>query len=130
VREVARGFRESKVPADVIYLDIDYMDGFRVFTWNRKHFPDPPKMISDLRAEGFRAVLIIDPGIKVDPNYFAYKDGQAGGHFVRNADGSCTRACGPASAPSPTSPTRAPASGSPLTTSSTSTRASPASGTT
>ncbi|HEX8291938.1 MAG TPA: glycoside hydrolase family 31 protein [Pyrinomonadaceae bacterium] len=88
VREVARGFRESKIPADVIYLDIDYMDGFRVFTWNRKHFPDPPKMISDLRAEGFRAVLIIDPGIKVDPNYFAYKDGQAGGHFVRNAGGS------------------------------------------
>ncbi|HWW76623.1 MAG TPA: TIM-barrel domain-containing protein, partial [Pyrinomonadaceae bacterium] len=32
VREVARGFRESKIPADVIYLDIDYMDGFRVFT--------------------------------------------------------------------------------------------------
>ncbi|MBV8855432.1 MAG: glycoside hydrolase family 31 protein [Acidobacteria bacterium] len=88
VREVARGFRESKIPADVLYLDIDYMDGYRVFTWNRERFPDPPKLISDLRAEGFRTVVIIDPGIKVDPNYFAYKDGQAGGHFVRNADGS------------------------------------------
>jgi alpha-glucosidase len=88
VREVARGFRESKVPADVIYLDIDYMDGFRVFTWNRERFPDPAKMIADLRAEGFRVVVIVDPGIKVDPNYSAYKEGQAGGHFVRNADGS------------------------------------------
>ena len=88
VREVARGFRESKIPADVIYLDIDYMDGYRVFTWNRERFPDPRKLISDLRAEGFRVVVIIDPGIKVDPNYFAYKDGQAGGHFVKNADGS------------------------------------------
>ena len=88
VREVARGFRESKIPADVIYLDIDYMDGFRVFTWNRERFPDPSKMISDLRAEGFRTVVIVDPGIKVDPNYFAYKDGQAGGHFVKNSDGS------------------------------------------
>lgn len=88
VREVARGFRESKIPADVIYLDIDYMDGFRVFTWNRQHFPDPSKLIADLRAEGFRTVVIIDPGIKVDPNYFAYKEGQAGGHFVREADGS------------------------------------------
>lgn len=88
VREVARGFRQSSIPADVIYLDIDYMDGFRVFTWNRERFPDPPKLISDLRAEGFRTVVIIDPGIKVDPNYFAYKDGQAGGHFVKNADGS------------------------------------------
>jgi alpha-glucosidase len=87
VREVARAFRESRVPADVIYLDIDYMDGFRVFTWNRERFPDPAKMIADLRAEGFRIVVIIDPGIKVDPNYFAYRDGQAGGHFVRDADG-------------------------------------------
>jgi alpha-glucosidase len=88
VREVARGFRESRIPADVIYLDIDYMDGFRVFTWNRERFPDPAKMISDLRAEGFRVVVIIDPGIKVDPNYFAYNDGRRGGHFVKNADGS------------------------------------------
>jgi alpha-glucosidase len=88
VREVARGFRESRIPADVIYLDIDYMDGFRVFTWNRERFPDPAKMISDLREQGFRVVVIIDPGIKVDPNYFAYKDGQSGGHFVKNADGS------------------------------------------
>jgi alpha-glucosidase len=88
VREVARGFRESRIPADVIYLDIDYMDGFRVFTWNRERFPDPSKMISDLREQGFRVVVIVDPGIKVDPNYFAYKDGQAGGHFVKNSDGS------------------------------------------
>jgi alpha-glucosidase len=88
VREVARGFRESRTPADVIYLDIDYMDGFRVFTWNKERFPDPSKMISDLRAEGFRVVLIIDPGVKVDPNYYAYQQGQAGGHFVKNADGS------------------------------------------
>jgi alpha-glucosidase len=88
VREVARGFRESRTPADVIYLDIDYMDGFRVFTWNRERFPNPSKMIADLRAEGFRVVLIIDPGVKVDPNYYAYQQGQAGGHFVKNADGS------------------------------------------
>ncbi|HEY0174603.1 MAG TPA: TIM-barrel domain-containing protein [Pyrinomonadaceae bacterium] len=88
VREVARGFRESRIPADVIYLDIDYMDGFRVFTWNRERFPDPSKMISDLREQGFRVVVIIDPGIKVDENYHAYREGKAGGHFVRNADGS------------------------------------------
>ncbi|HEX8686849.1 MAG TPA: TIM-barrel domain-containing protein, partial [Pyrinomonadaceae bacterium] len=87
VREVARGFRESKIPADVIYLDIDYMDGFRVFTWNRERFPDPAKMVSELRGQGFRVVVIIDPGIKVDPNYQAYRDGRAGGHFVKTAGG-------------------------------------------
>lgn len=87
VREVARGFRESRTPADVIYLDIDYMDGFRVFTWNKERFPDPRKLIADLRAEGFRVVLIVDPGVKVDPNYYAYTQGQAGGHFVKTAGG-------------------------------------------
>ncbi|HEX8351432.1 MAG TPA: TIM-barrel domain-containing protein [Pyrinomonadaceae bacterium] len=87
VREVARGFRESRIPADVIYLDIDYMEGFRVFTWNRERFPDPAKMISDLREQGFRVVVIIDPGIKVDENYHAYREGKAGGHFVRTAGG-------------------------------------------
>ncbi len=87
VREVAKGFRDSRVPADVIYLDIDYMDGYRVFTWDRSRFPDPSKMIADLRAEGFRVVVIVDPGVKVDPNYYAYQQGQAGNHFVKNADG-------------------------------------------
>lgn len=88
VREIADGFRKNRIPADVIYLDIDYMDDYRVFTWDKKRFPDPAKMIGDLRKDGFRTVLIIDPGIKVDPNYHAYAEGQKKGIFVRNPDGS------------------------------------------
>ncbi|PYT00889.1 MAG: hypothetical protein DMF65_08285, partial [Acidobacteria bacterium] len=87
VREVARGFRESKIPADVIYLDIEYMDGYRVFTWDKTRFPDPSKLIADLRAEGFRTVVIIDPGVKVDPNYYVYQQGRSGNYFVKTADG-------------------------------------------
>jgi len=88
VREIANGFRKNKIPADVIYLDIDYMDGYRVFTWDKKRFPDPPKLISDLKAEGFQTVLIVDPGIKVDQNYNAYKNGRQADIFVKNPDGS------------------------------------------
>lgn len=88
VREIATGFRKNKIPADVIYLDIDYMDGYRVFTWDKKRFPDPKKMVADLKADGFKTVLIIDPGIKVDENYSVYKDGQRNGIFVKNPDGS------------------------------------------
>jgi alpha-glucosidase len=87
VRDIARGFRESRTPLDVLYLDIDYMDGYRVFTWDKTRFPDPAKLVADLRAEGIRTVLIIDPGVKVDANYSVYKDGQAGGHFVKAASG-------------------------------------------
>ena len=88
VREIAEGFRKNKIPADVIYLDIDYMDGYRVFTWDKKRFPDPAKMIADLKADGFKTVLIIDPGLKVDENYEVYKDGKQKNVFVKNPDGS------------------------------------------
>ena len=87
VREIAEGFRSRKIPADVIHLDIDYMDGYRVFTWDKKRFPDPKKLVDDLRGDGFQTVLIIDPGIKVDPNYGVYADGKRSGMFVKNPDG-------------------------------------------
>ena len=87
VREIAEGFRKNRIPADVIYLDIDYMDEYRVFTWDKKRFPDPAKMIGDLKKDGFRTVLIIDPGVKVDPNYKVYSDGKRQGMFVKKPDG-------------------------------------------
>lgn len=87
VREVANKFKENKIPLDVIYLDIDYMDGYRVFTWDKERFPDPKKLIADLREQGIRTVLIIDPGIKVDEKYHAYRDGVEKGMFVKTADG-------------------------------------------
>ncbi len=87
VREIAAGFRKHRIPADVLYFDIDYMDEYRVFTWDKKRFPDPPKLLADLKKDGFKSVLIIDPGIKVDPNYEVYTDGQRKGVFVKNPDG-------------------------------------------
>ena len=52
VRGIARGFRERGIPCDVIYLDIDYMDGYRVFTWDAERFPDPAALIAELRERG------------------------------------------------------------------------------
>jgi alpha-glucosidase len=63
VREIAKTFREKKIPCDVIYLDIHYMDEYRCFTWDKKRFPNPKKMIDDLSKDGFKVVVIIDPGI-------------------------------------------------------------------
>ena len=87
VREVARGFRERDIPCDVIYLDIHYMDGFRVFTWNKERFPDPQRLISDLREQGFRVVTIVDPGVKVDENYSVYTDGREKDLYCKTHDG-------------------------------------------
>ena len=88
VRDIAANFRKRGIPCDVIYLDIDYMDGFRCFTWNKENFPNPKKMVADLAKDGFKIVTIIDPGIKNDTAYWVYKEGSKGNHFVRNADSS------------------------------------------
>ncbi len=74
VREIAKEFRKRKIPCDAIYLDIDYMDGYRVFTWHPQRFPDPEGLIQDLAADGFHVVTIVDPGVKIDPQYPVYKD--------------------------------------------------------
>lgn len=87
VREVAEKFRELKIPCDAIYLDIDYMDGFRCFTWNYDYFPDPKKMIDDLEKDGFKTVAIIDPGIKIDKNYPVYTEALENDYFCKRADG-------------------------------------------
>lgn len=85
--ELAKGFLDNKIPCDALYVDIDYMDGFRCFTWNLESFPKPGEMIRDLEEKGFKTVAIIDPGIKVDPGYFVYDEGIAGDHFCRQMDG-------------------------------------------
>ncbi|WP_420379556.1 glycoside hydrolase family 31 protein [Gilvibacter sp.] len=87
VREVASKFRELRIPCDAIYLDIDYMDGFRCFTWNNEYFPDPKKMIDDLEADGFKTVAIIDPGIKIDKDYDIYNEALEKDYFCKRADG-------------------------------------------
>jgi len=87
VREITSKFRELQIPCDAIYLDIDYMDGFRCFTWDNEKFPNPTKMISDLREDGFKTIAIIDPGIKVDPDYYVYQDAIENDYFCKRADG-------------------------------------------
>ncbi len=83
VLEVAETFRDKKIPADVIYLDIDYMDEFRCFTWDEKNYGDPIELINKLHDLGFKVVTMIDPGIKVDPDYFVYQQGIENNYFCK-----------------------------------------------
>jgi alpha-glucosidase len=90
VREIARTFREKKIPADVIYLDIDYQQGNAPFTINREYFPHFEQMIADLRAQGFHVITITDLHIAKDPDhgYAPYDSGIKNDVFVKNPDGS------------------------------------------
>jgi alpha-glucosidase len=87
VRNICNEFRNRRIPCDAIYLDIDYMDGFRCFTWNKDYFPDPKKMVSELAQKGFKTIVIIDPGIKVDKNYSVYKEAKEKDYFCKRMDG-------------------------------------------
>jgi alpha-glucosidase len=87
VKEITKTFRDLKIPCDAIYLDIDYMDGFRCFTWDKKYFPDPKRMVKELEDDGFKTVVIIDPGIKIDLDYAVFKEGLDKDYFCKRADG-------------------------------------------
>jgi alpha-glucosidase len=87
VREVADEFRKRRIPCDVIWMDIDYMDGFRVFTFDPARFPDPAALNAYLHDRHFKAVYMIDPGIKKDTAYAVYREGTAGDHWVQDRDG-------------------------------------------
>ncbi|MCR8561752.1 glycoside hydrolase family 31 protein [Mucilaginibacter sp. BJC16-A38] len=87
VLSIAERFRKEKIPADVIYCDIDYMDEFKIFTWNKETFPDPKAMIDKLKAIGFRLITIVDPGIKIEPGYKEYDEGVENNYFATYPNG-------------------------------------------
>lgn len=87
VIEVADTFRIKRIPCDVIWMDIDYMDGYRIFTFNPQTFPDPAALNRDLHIRGFHSAWMIDPGAKVDSTYFVYKSGTANDVWVKTAQG-------------------------------------------
>lgn len=87
VKQIAAKFRQLKIPCDAIYLDIDYMEGFRCFTWNNRRFPNPKKMIEELGESGFKTITMIDPGIKIDRDYWVYQQAMDNDFFCKRADG-------------------------------------------
>lgn len=87
VRELVAAFQKQGIPLDAVYLDIHYMKGYRVFTFDPERFPNPHQLIRDLKNEGIHVVPIVDPGVKTDPEYPVYREGVLGGHFCKTLEG-------------------------------------------
>jgi alpha-glucosidase len=85
VEEIAAHLRRDRIPADAIWLDIDYQDKYRPFTVDKTTFPDFPGMIHQLASEHFHTVVIADLHIADAPNvgYHPYDSGIAGDQFVK-----------------------------------------------
>lgn len=78
-------FKQLDIPVSALWYDIDYMDGYRLFTWNKRAFPEPGKLNQTLKKTGIHTVTIVDPGIKKESGYAIYESGK--GLFCQTAQG-------------------------------------------
>lgn len=87
VLEIAKRARQERLPTDVVWLDIHYMDGFRVFSVDPSRFPDLPGLTDKLHGLGLKVVSMIDPGVKADPQDPVFKEGIELDAFLKYPDG-------------------------------------------
>ncbi len=89
VEEVVKGYQDAGIPLDTQWMDIDYMEAYRDFTWDPTNFneKDTAAFVDNLHSQGLHFVPIIDPGIMVFDNYPAFEDGQKKDLWVKGLDG-------------------------------------------
>lgn len=87
VAGLADTLRNHRIPCDVIWMDINYMDGFRIFTFDPKGFSNPRKLNDYLHKKDFKTVYMIDPGVKAEEGYFVDDQGRNGNYFVLDKKG-------------------------------------------
>lgn len=87
VAGLADTLRDHRIPCDVIWMDIHYMDKYKVFTFDKERFPDPKGLNDYLHGKNLKTVYMIDPGIKAEEGYFIDDQGRAGDYFVKDKKG-------------------------------------------
>ena len=89
VKALADNFRAKQLPCDVLWMDIDYMDQYKIFTFSSNAFPNPHAVNDYLHHYKFKSVWMIDPGVKQEEGYSVYDQGSAtpGKHWVQNSSG-------------------------------------------
>ncbi len=92
IRELLKSFQQHNLPISAVHLDIDYMDGYRLFTVDKTRFPDLHRLTQDLAKDDVHLVPIIDAGIKVDPHYALFNDGKAKNVYCKLPDGKTAHA--------------------------------------
>ncbi|WP_416828413.1 TIM-barrel domain-containing protein [Ectobacillus polymachus] len=87
VMQVVHQFKNMEIPLDCVFLDIHYMDDYRVFTFDEDKFPQYKEMIAELARQNIDIVPIVDPGIKKDVDYSVYREGIEKGYFCKYLEG-------------------------------------------
>ncbi|KAL1257160.1 hypothetical protein QQF64_012705, partial [Cirrhinus molitorella] len=63
IADLYRDMKAAKIPYDVQYADIDYMERQMDFTLDQENFKGLPALVDEMRAEGMRFIFILDPAI-------------------------------------------------------------------
>jgi mannosyl-oligosaccharide alpha-1,3-glucosidase len=79
--------RTHNLPCDAVWLDIEYSERKKYFTWDKTVFPNPSEMLKQVKANGQHLVTIIDPHVSKEEDYFVLKEGTRRNLFMLNADG-------------------------------------------
>merc|ERR1711871_1938680 len=89
VEDVVKGYQAAQIPLDTQWMDIDYMQNWRDFTWDAVNFPsnEVASFVDSLHEEGLHFVPIIDPGIMIYENYNAYEQGLSDDIFIKDLTG-------------------------------------------
>ncbi len=87
IHSLDKHFTEYDIPCDGLWLDIDYMDGYRIFSIKEDSFKDLKLQLAELKRRGRRVVPILDPGIKVDHDYPSCREGLQEDIFCKTGEG-------------------------------------------
>lgn len=87
IREVVSGYQENGIPLEAVYLDIDYMEGYKDFTVDKEKFPKFSEFVEELKEQQIHLVPIIDAGVKVEEGYSIYEEGIANDYFCKDEKG-------------------------------------------
>lgn len=88
MEDVASHLRDLAIPCDSIHFDIDYMEDYKVFTWNEERYHgNAAAFLADLTQRGFKPIVIIDPGVKQEAGYKIYEEGVEKGYYATTPDG-------------------------------------------
>ncbi|GAB6090759.1 TIM-barrel domain-containing protein [Spirochaeta dissipatitropha] len=87
LEDLSEEFSNLHIPCDGLWLDIDYMHEYRVFTLNHFGFDNIESRLAELYRNGRRVVPILDPGMKREDGNSLVNEAMENELFCQNSAG-------------------------------------------